>query len=231
MTRIGLAVASVGMAAALTACGGEDFTEKPAEDIVQASKDAMSDLSAVKVTGSISSDGQEIDLDMQTNSDGKCVGSISIDGGSAEIVGVDGTTWFKPDQAFWEATAGETAEQIMALVGDKWVLVPAGDDGFSEFCDLDELLDQLLEDEDDDDKATFTTGEVEELDGEDVVPVEREDAEDGVSTGYVRVEEPNYLVKIDKTEGEDTGTVTFSEFDEEFDAEAPAEDDVVDLGS
>lgn len=230
MTRIGLAVASVGLAAALTACGGEDFADQPAEDIVEASKEAMSELDAVKVAGAITADGQEVEIDMQSNSDGKCVGSISVDAGTAEIVGDGDTTWFRPDEAFWLATAGETAEQIMTLVGDKWVVVPDGEDGFGEFCDLDELLDQLLED-DDDDKATFATGEVEDLDGEDVIPVEREDSEDGASTGYVRVDDPHYLVKIDKTEGEDTGTVTFSEFDEEFDAEAPADEDVVDLGS
>lgn len=232
MTRIGLAVASVGLAAALTACGGgDDFADESAEDIVQASKDAMSELNAVKVAGAIDNDGREVEIDIQTNSDGKCVGSISVDGGTAEILGVDGTTWFRPDQAFWEATAGEAAEQVMTLVGDKWVVVPAGEDGFSEFCDLDDLLDQLLENSDDDDKATFTKGDTQDVDGDETIAVEREDAEDGVSTGYVLVSDPHYIVMIEKTEGEDTGTVAFSEFDEEFEAEAPAKEDVADLGS
>jgi hypothetical protein len=233
MTRIGLAVASVGLAATLSACGGgDDFADETAEDIVQASKDAMSELEAVKVSGSITSDDQEIELNIQTNSDGDCVGTFEVDGGTAEILGVDGDTWFRPDAAFWEASAGETAQQIMDLVGDKWVVVPPGEGGgFGEFCDLDPLLDQLLEDEDDDSEATFTKGDTEDVDGDETIAVKREDAEDGVSTGYVLVDEPHYIVKIDKTEGEDTGTVTFSEFDEEFEAEAPADDDVVDLGS
>ena len=79
MTRIGLAVASIGLAAALTACGGseeEDFTEQSGDKIAQESKAAMSGLDAVKVSGDITSDGQEISIDMQVNSDAKCNGSI-----------------------------------------------------------------------------------------------------------------------------------------------------------
>ena len=37
MTRIGLAIASIGMAAALTACGGgDDFTDQSGEEIADA---------------------------------------------------------------------------------------------------------------------------------------------------------------------------------------------------
>jgi hypothetical protein len=232
MTRIGLAVASVGLAAALTACGGgeEDFTEQSADKIAEESKAAMSGLDAVKVTGDISSDGQEISIDMQVNSDGKCIGSIGVGDGTADLMGVDGEAWFKPDEAFWQATAGDSTAEILAIVGDKWVVVPPGDDGFAQFCDLDGMLESMLEDSDEDDKATFTVGDTEEIDGKDAVAVKREDDE-GTSTGWVLTDEPHWLVKIEKTEGEDTGTITFSEFDQEFDVAAPEESDVVDLDS
>jgi hypothetical protein len=150
MTRIGLAVASIGLAT-LTACGGSDstdFADESAETIVDASKTAMKDLEAVKVSGSITTDGKDVQIDVQTNADGDCVGSIGVDGGTAEILGVDGSTWFRPDEAYWTATAGDSAPQIMELVGDKWVVVPGGDEGLGGFCDLDSLLDQLLEDKD-----------------------------------------------------------------------------------
>lgn len=227
MTRFGLAIASVGLATALTACGGDSFTDQSAEEIADASKDAMGDLKSVKVSGSITTDGQAIDLDVQTNSEGSCVGSIGIDGASAELLGVDGQTWFRPSQEFWEESAGESAEQIISIVGDKWVVVPEGEDGFGQFCDLDELLDQMLKDEDD--KGTFSKGDTEDIDGDEAIAIDQEDPEDGNSTGYVLVDDPHYLVKIEKTDGDDSGTVTFSEFDEEVDAEAPAEEDTIDL--
>lgn len=230
MTRIGLAVASVGLAAAtLTSCGGgDDFTEQSGAKIAEESKAAMSGLDAVKVSGAITSDGQDITIDMQVNSDGKCFGSIGIGDGSADLMGVDGEAWFKPDEAFWQATAGDSAAQILSIVGDKWVVVPPGDDGFAQFCDLDGLLESMLEDEDADDDAKFTTGDTSEVDGKEVIAVERED-DKGTSTGYVLTDEPHYLAKVEKTEGEDTGTVTFSEYDQDFDVEPPEASDVVDL--
>ena len=227
MTRMGLAVASIGIAAALTACGGgDDFTDQSGEKIADSSKKAMDRLDAVKVSGTVTTNGEEVTIDVQTNDKGDCTGSIGTGGGKAELLGTGGDIWFKPDEAFWRASAGDAADQILAAVGDKWVVVPAGGDGFDEFCDIDDLLDELL---DGDDDSTYTTKEVEKVDGEDAVAVEQKDDDGELSTGYIRVDDPHYLVKIEKTEGEDTGKVTFSEFDEEFEVEAPAEDEIVDL--
>ena len=231
MTRIGLAVAGIGIAAALTACGGdsdsEDFTDQSGAKIADASKKAMGDLDAVKVSGTVTTSGEDVTIDVQTNDKGDCTGSIGTGGGKAELLGSGGDIWFRPDEAFWRASAGDAADQIQTAVGDKWVVVPTNGDGFDQFCDVDDLLDELVDSDEDDDKA-YTVKDVEEVDGEDAVPVEQKD-DDGTSVGYVLVDDPHYLVKIEKTEGEDTGKVTFSEFDEEFDVEAPAEDEIVDL--
>jgi hypothetical protein len=232
MERIGLALAGLGVAAALTACSGDDgndFAESPAEDIVAAAKKDMASLEAVKVSGNVSNDGQEITIDLQVGSGGDCTGSIGVDDGTAELRGVGGDTWMRPDEAFWRSFAGENAEQVLSLVGDKWVVIPAEDESFNQFCDVDDLLDQLLKDDDEEDKSTYTVEGTEEVDGDEVVLVDNEDPEDGTSTGYVLVDDPHYLVKIEKTDGEDSGTVTFSAFDEEFDVEAPPEDEVIDL--
>jgi hypothetical protein len=230
MTRIGLVAAGFGMAALLGACGGNDFTDQPGGDIADASKKAMKGLDAVKVSGTVKTDGQEVTIDVQTNDKGDCTGSIGAGGGTTELLGVDGDLWFKPDEAFWRASAADTADQIIAAVGDKWVVVPSGDDGFGEFCNIDDLLDELISSDDEEDESSKVK-DVVDVDGDDAVPVEQTDKEDGVSTGYVLVDEPHYLVKVEKTEGEDTGSVTFSEFDEEFEVEAPAEGDIVDLGN
>ncbi|WP_155992844.1 hypothetical protein [Nocardioides sp. URHA0020] len=231
MTRIGLALASIGMAAALTACGGgdDDFTSQSGEKIADASKSAMKKLDAVKVTGTVKTSGNEVSLDIQTNDKGDCTGSVGVGGGKAELLGVGGKIWFKPDEAFWKSSGGASADQIITLVGDKWVVVPSGGDGFDEFCDIDKLLDEMLKSDKDDD-STYKKRDVKKVDGDDAVPVEHKDS-DGTSTGYVRVDEPHYLVKIEKTDGDDAGSVTFSEFDEKFDVEAPAEDDIVDLSN
>jgi hypothetical protein len=230
MTRMGLAVASIGMAAALTACGGggDDFTEQSGQQIADASKKAMSGLDAVKVSGTVTTNGQEVTIDVQTNDKGDCTGSIGTGGGTAELLGTGGDIWFKPDEAFWKASAGDAADQIMSLVGDKWVVVPSSGDSFDQFCDIDDLLDELIKsDKEDGDK--YTKKDTEDVDGDEAVPVEHTSDDDGSSVGYVLVDEPHYLVKIEKTDGDDTGKVTFSEFDEKFEVSAPAEDEIVDL--
>lgn len=229
MARIAMAVTGLGAAALLTACGGGDgFADESADEIVKTAKSDMGDLKAVKVTGSVTSDGQQIDIDLQASSEGDCTGTIGVAGGSTELLGVGGSTWMRPDEAFWRATAGDSADQILSLVGDKWVVVPAEDDSFNSFCDVNELLDQLLKD-DDEDKSTYTKKGTEDVDGDETIKIDNEDPEDGTSTGYVLVDDPHYLVKIEKTDGEDTGEVTFSDFDKEFDVEAPGEDEVIDL--
>ena len=229
MARIAMAVVGLGAATVLTACGGGDgFADKPADEIVSTAKSAMGDLKTAKVSGSVTSDGQQIDLDLQASSEGDCTGTIGVAGGTTELLGVGGSTWMRPDEAFWRATAGDSADQVIAAVGDKWVVIPPEDDSFNTFCDVNDLLDQLLK-EDDSDGSTYSKNGTEEVDGEETLKIDNEDPKDGTSTGYVLVDEPHYLVKIEKTEGADTGSVTFSQFDEEFDVEAPADDEVVDL--
>jgi hypothetical protein len=228
MARIGLALAGISAFAALAACGGSDFADESADTIVKASKDDMGDLKAVKVSGELTTNGQAISIDLQANADGDCTGSIGVADGKAELLGVAGDTWMRPDEAFWRSFAGDTADQVMSIVGDKWVVVPEGEDSIKQFCDVNDLLDQLLKD-DDSDKSTYTKKGTDTVDGEDVVKVDNEDPSTGTSTGYVLVDDPHYLVKIEKTEGEDTGSVTFSEFNEEFDVTAPGDDEVIDL--
>lgn len=234
MRRIGLAVAGLGAVAVLTACSGSDsggdegsdFAKEPAEDIAAAAKSAMADLNSLKVSGEITSDGQQISIDVQTDVDGNCTGSMGIDDGTVELLGVDGSTWMKPDEAFWTSFAGEGAQQVLSIVGDKWVVIPADGDSLSQFCNAGDLIDQLVKD--DAEETTYTTTGTDSLDGQDVVLVDSDDPENGVSTGYVLVDEPHFLVKVERTEG-DVGMVTFSEFDEPVEVEAPAADDQIDL--
>jgi hypothetical protein len=63
-----------------------------------------------------------------------------------------------------------------------------------------------------------------------VVKVERSD-DDGTSVGYVLTDGDHYLVRLERTEGDEPGHLDFTEFDEEFDVTAPSDDEVVDLST
>lgn len=232
-TARGTLVLVTALAAVLTGCGegggdsdGGDFADRSAEEIAEAAKDAMGGLTGVTIDGTLSSDDQVIDIEMSIGEGGNCTGSFGTQGATAEILGVDDTTWFRPDAAFWELSAGpEAAPQIIAAVGDKWVTLPEDDTSFKPFCDLEEFLGELMDDND----AKYTKGETKEIDGEETIEIISDRPEEGTSSGYVLVDGDHYLVSIVKDEGKDPGEVTFSGFDEQPDVEAPAEDEQIAL--
>ncbi|HEU5454899.1 MAG TPA: hypothetical protein VFU85_04375, partial [Nocardioides sp.] len=119
MTAIRHVVGAMGALAVLAACGGggdssegsdSDFANESASTIEKASIEDMKALDAVHMEGSVSQQDSEIGLDLSLTTDGDCTGTVSRgDSGSAEVVTLDGTSWFKPDEEFWRAQAGPAA--------------------------------------------------------------------------------------------------------------------------
>jgi hypothetical protein len=206
--------------------GGSDFAKQSGDKIAAAAKADMKSLDAVKFTGDITSGGQKVTLELQASSSGDCTGSIGLGDGTAQILAKDGTDWFKPDEAFWRANAGDSADAIISAVGDKWVL--DSDSSFSQFCDLDAFFDNLFKS--DAGAGKYKTTGTDEVDGDQVVKVEQTD-DKGTSTGYVLVDGKHYLVKLERTEGDEPGHLDFTDFNKDFDVTAPADDEVVDLSS
>lgn len=201
-----------------------DFADQSGQEIADAAKAAMRDLDAVRYSGDITSGGGSISLDVQASSAGDCTGTVSIGEGSAEVLTTGEGSWFRPDEAFWRAQAPDQADAVIAAVGDKWVVDT--DQQFAQFCDLDEFFANVFAEEGE--ESTYETVGTDEVDGQDVVKVENTD-DSGSSTGYVLVEDPHYLVKVERTEGDEPGVVEFAAFDEEFEVQAPGADEVVDL--
>ena len=98
-------------------------------------------------------------------------------------------------------------------------------DQFSSFCDLDGLLEDIGDPEDVEDAKTDGT---EDVDGDEAVKVVGTDEDDSETTVFVAVDEPHYILKVEVT-GDDAGEATFSEFDEDIEVEAPAEEDTITL--
>jgi len=234
---LGIGFASAALVALAAGCGSDDdgdgggdggaeFTKQSAEKIADAAKEAMGDLDGVTIGGTLSTEGQEIELDMSIGTGGNCTGSFTIQGASAEVLGVDGTTWIRPDEKYWEVSLGpDSAAQIIEAVGDRWVTLPEDDTSFKPFCNLEEFLGELVDQED----ATYTKGETKEIDGDETIEIVSDRPDEGKSSGYVQTGGEHYLVQIEKTEGDEPGTVTFSGFDEQPDVEAPAADEQVPL--
>jgi serine/threonine protein kinase len=202
------------------------FVDSDAQSIVDEAEKEMAVLQSVRVTGEALTDGQPGRIDMVITSRGDCDGTISLGGGTAQVRKIDGTAWLKPDQEFLVAGGASESEALAtaALIGNRWILGTQEDaDGFTDICDIDELL------EDDGGDYTFEKGDVGELDGQRVIDVQQTDSGGQAATIEVAVAEPHYVLQLDSAE--DDGSYRFSQFDEEFTAQAPADDEVYDPNS
>ncbi len=246
MKRLQMIGGLVGTLALLTACGGgdssdddqdnkggdtaaaEDFTDQSADEIMAAARKATGELTSVRLVGDLTNDGQELGMDLVASKGGDCTGSVTLGDATAEIRSLDGTTWFRPDEAFWKAQGGAQADQLIKLIGDKWVLQPEGEGGLGEVCDLDSLFEDAVDEKDDD--STYEKGDVTDVEGEQAIAIDATDADDETSTAYVLVEGEHYLTKLER-KGTDSGTVTLSDFNKDVEVEAPADDEVIDLNN
>jgi hypothetical protein len=230
------AVATLGVVGVLVlaaGCGGKDdgggdsaFAKEEGDKIAAAAKADMKGLDEVKFSGEITSESEKITVDIQADSSGDCTGTIGLGGGTAKILAKDGTNWFKPDEEFWRANAGDSADAIIQAVGDKWVLDT--NSNFAQFCDLDAFFDNLFKD--DAGAGPYKNTGTDTIDGDKVVKVEQSD-DQGTATGYVLVDGKHYLVKLERTEGNEPGHLDFTDFNKDFDVTAPSDDDIVDLNS
>jgi hypothetical protein len=233
VTVIRQVVGAIGALAVLAACGGggddggdSDFANESAANIQKAANEDMDAAKSLRMEGSVTQQGTEIGRDLTVNTDGDCTGTFSVvdQDATAELLIVDGTSYVKPDEAFWKAQAGKLAEEIIAKVGDSWVQAPEGDESFSGICDVDALLDEV-----DGQMEKPTKGETTDVDGQGAIELTSDsEAEGGTTSVWVAVDDPHHILKVEQ-EAADAASASFnfSEFDEDVAIEAPAEEDVV----
>jgi hypothetical protein len=217
-------------AAVLAGCTDNAFAERSAGSIAKVAAEEMAALDSVRMIGSIDSPEGELEIDLAADRSGRCTGSITIDGARARFVSTGKAYFLQPDRAFWEAqgATGPALDRIMSTVGDKWARVPPGTSGFDDFCDITGLLDSFAEDSEK--KLTSTKGE--QVDVGDIPTIEVSQKKRGeTTTAWVSLEEPHHVVKLESEDGDQPGTVYFSDFDREVDVDAPSGNEVVDLDS
>ncbi|MEU7075624.1 hypothetical protein AB0B30_16470 [Streptomyces narbonensis] len=227
----------------------DPFADLTPDEIADRAVTATQSATSLRMTGRVVTDGEALDIDFAVNERDECTGLMKIGGGTSELRRVDDFTYMKGDEAFWRvsmAGQGVPEGQIDAtidLVKGRWLKIAPGQEGasdLSEVCDLEGLLASL--DEEKGAPGELVRGPDGEVDGTSVATLVKKDTGDtGDETSAEETTEPEtttvsvsqegkpYILKMDKTGGEEPGSMTLSEFDEPVDVTVPPADETVDL--
>lgn len=245
-----LAAAVVGTALLLTACGSSGststagsapasasatptptptptpFAGQTADQILAAARKAAAGAKSVHVTGSVTDDGEKIELDMTMASGGLADGTMTVQGGELTLRRVGKEAYMKGDEKFWAAAgAGEAAT---LLVG-KWIKMPITQKDFGDFNSFTDLGTFVKE-------SLAPDGAVTRVEGKPFDGVETVGLSDGtgtdagvmyVSTGdtpFPLAIEPGPTAKAAAGDG-----IRFSDWDAAVTITAPPADEVVDI--
>ena len=201
-----------------------DFADQSYDEIKAAAIEAMGELESVHVIAEITSGGEGAALDLSMDADGNCTGTVTYGAVSAEVLQADGGAWFKPNAELLSQQFGAQAPAAIKFVADSWVADTNGEVTPSN-CDLEAFIEQVTSDEEA--ETNTEVGDVEDFEGDDVVPLSFTNDE-GDGTVKILAEGEHYIASF-AVEGENPGTVTFSGFNDEVATEAPADDEIVDL--
>lgn len=140
---------------AATACGGLTASTLRASSVAdplagQAGSKVMAEATAnaeaaasLTIKGTVTQSGKSITIDLGIKRGQGCAGMVGIGGvGSMKLVVIGATLYMKPDTAFWKSVAGNAsnASAVIALLGDRYLKLPANAAGVAAVCDVSKLL-------------------------------------------------------------------------------------------
>lgn len=242
-SRLGAVAAAAVLLIGAAGCGGSDkkadkpkadngkaFASQTAEEIKTQTIADMRDLSSLRISGDIGTGDQAMGIDLALDTSGTCAGTMEIRGGTAQIMQVNGNTYLKGDDAFWNASSGAgAAAQIQKTLGDKWAKLPEEQGAFGAICDLDQLLDEF--DKPAEAAKDPQVGDLVDLDGQPAVQLITEENNGGTTTAWVAAVGDHNLLRIERVGGDNPGTIKMSDFDTPVEATEPTSDEYVDMSS
>ncbi|KRV49041.1 hypothetical protein AQ490_22280 [Wenjunlia vitaminophila] len=199
-------------------------TELSAKEIGDKSLETLKQATSMHMVGT--ADGAKLDLLLDNS--GNCRGTMGLEGIEMEMLRKGESFWLKGDEGFWSMAVGKDADAAKAVVGDRYMLVPAGDEQYGdmvETCDLEKMTASMTEDSA---ETTYTKGEVTEVNGTPAIELNYKDT-DGTGTIYVSTVGKPYPLKVDDKSSTQPAAIVFSDFDKPVDVQAPPDDKVLDV--
>lgn len=230
--------AAIGAAATLllAACGAPaaadpEFLAQSPRAIIKTAFAEMNDLTSARILGTVVTDDGRIKVDVRTDDEGTCTGSLQLERGRTQFIHTAETTWLKPDEDYWQASARspQQARQIMARIGTSWTVAPPQSVDVDRICHPPSLLDGFKARKDGG-EGRLSKGAVELIGDTEAIEINEKGGGQS-STVWVSVTSPHRVVRIQSRERGVGEAVSFEEFGVEVSAETPAPDDVVDLSA
>ena len=182
---------------------------------------ATETLSALKIAGSISAQGQTVKLSVSASSSGTGQGTIGIGKGVATVRSVGGVVYFNANKAFWDAEGGKSTASEFA---GKWVSTAATSQSgteLSEFLNSTSFMKQVFGNNLT--NSTFSFAGNTTVAGKKVTVISGHDTKNK-SGGklYITKSGTPYILKIRINGKTGTGQITFSDFNKAVTPAAPA---------
>ena len=221
MRALALALPLVVTAVLLAGCGGSkqagppnNEASKPALRVLADAKAAATSASSAHVAGNLDSNGTRITLDLSMARDKGAKGSVSVNGLGFDLVKIGDIAYIKGSDAFYRHFAGPTVAQ---LIHGKWIKAPTTSKQFRSFAALASISGLFA-------KVSANHGKLVNdgkttYKGQPVVVIR--DASDD-SKLYVAATGKPYPVALVGGRKNQSGTVTFSDWNEPVSLSAPS---------
>lgn len=122
--------------------GGDPLAGLSAKQVLSKAVSDLKSAPSFHIAGTVNQGGG-IHIDLAYKHGTGCEGTLGIHGkGSIYLEVIGGTAWLKPDQAFWESSAGSSASSVIALIGGRYLKAAASSSnvsGLSQLCDANSL--------------------------------------------------------------------------------------------
>jgi len=136
------AVSAICAMAAGCGGGGDPLAGLSAKQVLSKAVSDLKSAPSFHIAGTVNQDGG-IHIDLAYKHGTGCEGTLGISGkGSVYLLVIGGTAWFKPDQAFWESSAGSSASSVIAVIGGRYLTDSTSSSnvsGLAQLCDANSL--------------------------------------------------------------------------------------------
>jgi outer membrane lipoprotein-sorting protein len=217
---VGVVVAACGGSSQSSSSSDNGVSSKSPQEILSAANAAINDVSAVHVSGSVTSSGSAIKMNLDLAAGKGAKGQMSQNGMSFQLVTDGKSVYINAGSAFWRQIGGSGAAQLLQ---GKWLKAPATSGDFASLAsltDVHKLLSALLNNHGHLVKGATTT-----VNGQKVVAV-KDPSTNG--TLYVATSGKAYPVEVSKS-GTDGGSISFDRFNEPVSVSPPA--NAIDIAS